>query len=121
MSIGYWGTESFKVVNTACDKNGRILLPDAELNDTNFLLINFYNSNSESEQLPTFSSLQQLLLKFDDYREKNIDFGGDFNLIFDQKINVSGGNPILRKKSLAKFIERKETLFFVRLLKDKKS
>ena len=49
MSIGYWGTETFKVVNTACDKNGRILILDAELNDKNFLLINFNNSNSESE------------------------------------------------------------------------
>ena len=49
MSIGYWETETFKVVNTACDKNGRILILDAELNDKNFLLINFNNSNSESE------------------------------------------------------------------------
>ena len=70
VSIGYWGTETFKVVNTACDKNGRILILDAEVNDTNFLLINFYNSNSESEQLSTFSSLQKLLVKFDDYSKK---------------------------------------------------
>ena len=35
------------VFNTACDKNGRILILDADLNDTNVLLINFYNSNSE--------------------------------------------------------------------------
>ena len=70
MSIGYWGTETFKMVNTACDKNGRILVLDAKLNDTNFLLINFYNSNSESEQLSTFSSLQKLLVKFDDLVKK---------------------------------------------------
>ena len=88
VSIGYWGTETFKVVNTACDKNGRILILDVELNDTNFLLINFYNSNSESEQLFTFSSLPKLLVKFDDYSKKNIVFGGDFNLIFDQKFDA---------------------------------
>ena len=75
------------------------------------MLINFYNSNSESEQLSTFSSLQKLLVKFDDYSKKNIVFGGDFNLIFDQKFDASGGNPILKKKSLAKLIEIKETLF----------
>ena len=30
LSIGYWGTETFKVVNTACDKNGRILILHVE-------------------------------------------------------------------------------------------
>ena len=42
---------------------------------------------------------------------KNIVFGGDFNLIFDQKFDASGGNPILKKRSIAKLIEIKETLF----------
>ena len=97
VAIGYCETENFKVVNTACDKNGRILILDAELNGKNFLLINFYNSNTESEQLSTFSILQKLPEKFDDYNKKNIVFGGDFNLIFDCKFNASGGNPILKK------------------------
>ena len=43
--------------------------------------------------------------------KKNIVFGGNFNLIFDQKFDASGGNPILKKKSTAKLIEIKETLF----------
>ena len=63
------------MVNTVCDKNGRILILDAELNDTNFLLISFYNSNSESEQLSTFSSLQKLLGKLDDYSKKTLFLG----------------------------------------------
>ena len=70
VSIGYWRTETFKVVNKAFDKNGRILILDAELNDRNFLLINLYNSNSESKQLSTFSSLQKLFVKFDGYSKK---------------------------------------------------
>ena len=41
VAIDYCGTEGFKVGNTAGDKNGRILILDAELNDTNFFLINF--------------------------------------------------------------------------------
>ena len=52
--------------------------------------------------------------------KKNIVFGGDFNLIFDCEFDASGGNPILKKKFLAKLIEIKETLF-VRYLEDKKS
>ena len=43
--------------------------------------------------------------------KKNIVFGGDFNLIFDCKFDASGGNPILKKKSLAKLIEIKEALY----------
>ena len=40
------GTEEFKMVNTACNKNGQNLILDAELNGMNFLLTNFYNSNT---------------------------------------------------------------------------
>ena len=58
-----------------------MLILDAKLNGTNFLLINFYNFNTESEQLSTFSDLQKLLERFDDYNKKHIAFGGDFNLI----------------------------------------
>ena len=111
VAIGYCGKEAFKVVNTACDKNGRILILDAELNGTNFLLINFYNSNTESKQLSTFSTLQKLLEKVGDYNKKNVVFADDFNSIFDCKFDVSGGNPVLKKKSLAKLIEMKETLY----------
>ena len=72
VTIGYCGREDLKVVNTARDKNGWMLILDAELNGTNFLLINFYNSNTESEQLPTFFTLQKLLEKSDDYNKKHI-------------------------------------------------
>ena len=30
---------------------------------------------------------------------------GDFNLLFDSKLDAQGGNPTLKKKSLAKPIE----------------
>ena len=42
---------------------------------------------------------------------KNIAFGGDFNAIFDCKFDASEGNPKLKKKSLAKLIEIKKTLY----------
>ena len=111
VAIGYCGKEDFKVVNTARDKNGQMLILDAELNGTNFLLINFYNSNTESEQLSTFSTLQKLLEKIDDYNKKILFLVFDLNLIFDCKFDASGGNPIFKKKSLAKLIETKESLY----------
>ena len=105
VAIGYCGTEDFKVVKTACDKNGRILIIDAKLNGTNFLLIN----QSSLSTYPTFSILQKVLENFDDYNKKKYCFRRDFNLIFDCKFDASGGNPIL-KKPLGKLIEIKETL-----------
>ena len=33
----------------------------------------------------------------------------DFNLFFDSKLDAPGGNPTMKKKSLAKFIELKES------------
>ena len=95
VAIGSCGTKAFKVINTACDKNRRVLILDAELNDTNFLLINFYNSNTEPEQLSTFSTLRNYLKKLM-IVTKNIIFGDDLNLIFDCKFDASGGNPILK-------------------------
>ena len=71
VTTGFCGIEAFKVVNTVCDQNGRILILDANLNGTNFLLISFYNSNPGSEHLSTFSTLQKQLRKIDDYNKKN--------------------------------------------------
>ena len=56
---GYFGTKYFKKVR----KKGRILILYVVLNDTNFLLINLCNSNSEPDQLCTLSTLQKLLEK----------------------------------------------------------
>ena len=41
---------------------------------------------------------------------KDIIFAGDFNLFFDQKLESAGGNPILKKLSVSKLIELKESL-----------
>ena len=42
---------------------------------------------------------------------KKIVFGSDLNFIFDCMFDASGGNPVLKKTSLAKLIETKETLY----------
>ena len=41
---------------------------------------------------------------------KQIVLRGDFNLIFDCKLETNGGNPVLKKKSIAKLIEINQTL-----------
>ena len=51
---------------------------------------------------------RSLSLKIDDINNKSILFGGDFNLFFKAKLELQGGNPVLKKKSLAKLIQPKE-------------
>ena len=34
---------------------------------------------------------------------------GDFNLLFDSKLDAEGGNPTMKKKSLAKLTELKKS------------
>ena len=73
-----------------------------KIDDTVFVLINIYNANTESEQLGT------LLDKVKDIQSKNIVLGGDFNVIFVISLESLGGDPCLKKKSIAKLIQIKE-------------
>ena len=43
-----------------------------------------------------------------DIETKNIILGGDFNVFFNLSLEASGGNPVLKKKSIAKLIQLKE-------------
>ena len=44
---------SFEVSNKKQDESGRILILDVKVKDNDFLLINLYNANKESEELNT--------------------------------------------------------------------
>ena len=72
------------------------------------LLINLYNANTENEQLSTIADLSNMLEKIDDINNKSIVFGRDFHLLFEVKLEAQGGNPAMKKKSLAKLIQIKE-------------
>ena len=66
-----------------------------------FLLINFCNSNTESEQLSTYSIICSIFNRFDDITNKNIVFGEDFNLFFEafeSKLKALGGSPFIKQK-----------------------
>ena len=43
-----------------------------------------------------------------DLYDKHIVLAGDFNFFFDTSLDLYGGKPTLKKKSIAKFIELKE-------------
>ena len=72
-------------------------------------MINLYNANTENEQFDVLSSLFKLLEEFDISPTKQLVMAWDFNFFFNSKLEAQGGNPTLKKKSLAKLIEFKET------------
>ena len=101
----YFGVGTFTVKRQQTDKEGRILILDVSINDSEYILINLYNANTENEQINLLNSLFELLKDFDIIPTKQLVMAGDFNLFFNSKLEAQSGNPTLKKKSLAKLIE----------------
>ena len=100
VAIGLCGLKSSHIIDKKSDENGWILIIDAKVNDEKFLLINIYNSNTESEQIKTSDTLKNLLKVIDSISDKKIILHGDLNLVFDCNLEACSGNPALKKKSL---------------------
>ena len=71
-----------------CDENGRILILEILIDDSEFILINLYNANTESEQIQTFNELNTLLSNLDLSREKHIILAGNFILFLHCSIDA---------------------------------
>ena len=74
------------------------------INDSEYILINLYNGNTEKEQIKVLSNLFALLKTFDIDLDKRIFMAGNFNLFFNSKLDAAVGNKTLKRKSLAKLI-----------------
>ena len=83
VAIGYYGVKPFTLISQFTDKNGRIVVVEVNLDDDVFVLINIYNSNTETEQLLTLFDLNQILENVSDLRNKKVIISGDFNFHFD--------------------------------------
>ena len=53
---------------------------------------------------------QSLLKNLDISQNKRIIFAGDFNIFFNLKLETKGGKPLLKRKSIEKSVEIKESL-----------
>ena len=98
--IDYLGNKKFSINKICKDNNGRALINEADIETETFILLNHYNSNSEIEQLQTFSDVDLLLSGFSLGNMKTNVFVGDFNLSFKQKGEATFRNPVLKKKSI---------------------
>ena len=110
ITIGFIGNTSFEVSVKKQDESDRILILDVKFSDNDFLLINLYNFDKESEQLNTLSALCNILEDITDLNCKSMTLGGDFNIFFNLTYKVRGGIPKVKNKSVAKIIHVKESL-----------
>ena len=104
-AIAFSKNFSVKIISQAKDDNGRLLILEASIDDKKYLLINFYNANTELDQLKVLDLLVSKLDGLDFDASCKPIFGGDFNLIFDTTLDASGGNPSLKKRSLTKLMK----------------
>ena len=66
--------------------NGRLLILDVSIKDSNFKLVNLYAPNIEGEQIAFYNTVKNVLKRFKLDAEENIIMGGDFNIIFDPEL-----------------------------------
>ena len=102
------GSKKLFIGNELSDNDGCILILDVDIADKNFVLINLYNPNTETEQLKTLSKLTEMLTKLHLTQKNNIICAGDLKLLFNVKLESYGGNPVFKKHSVGKIFEVKD-------------
>ena len=66
------------------------------------------NANTEKDQIQVLSILFSLSKTFDIDPNKQLIMAGYFNIFFNVELDAAGGNPTLKRKSLAKLLEHEE-------------
>ena len=106
--IAYFGNLNFSVNKQVGDKNGRILTLDVNIDEIRYVPDNIYNANNKVEQVQVLSKLSELMKNINFSEENRIVLAGDLNVFFDSKLEMKGGKPSLKQKSVAKLLELKE-------------
>ena len=83
-----------------------------------YALINFYNANTERDQISSIKSLNDLIDSHNLDDDPHVIFSGDFNVIFDVEMDALGGSPAIKTKSLSALITLLEKLDVTECLND---
>ena len=71
----YLGKKTFNVKKQETNKEGRILILNVSVNDSEYILINLCNVNTKKEQINVFSNMFVLSKKFDIKSKKAHNYG----------------------------------------------
>ena len=83
VAIVYIGSNKVDVLDQKVDKNGRILILDVKIDEINFVFVNIYNPNTETDQVATLNDLDKMLETIKDLYDQHTVLAGDFNFLFD--------------------------------------
>ena len=100
--ITFFGKNKICVNSGITDKDGRILI------GSEYILVNIYNANTESERLKFLNDRRELIEKVNITQGKEIILAGGYNLFSDSNLEAMGGKPILKTNSAARMVELKE-------------
>ena len=94
VAIGYLGNDKLDVLDKKINyfkcqyfKN-IILILDVKVEEANFVLVSFYNPNTEIEQVATLLDLVKLLETIKNVYDKNIVLAGHFSFFFDTSLDL---------------------------------
>ena len=104
------GEKALNILNIKRDNLGHILGIEVKIDNSIFVPINIYNANTESEQLHTLNDLINILETFEDIQNKSAVLGGDFNVILNPSLDLHGGKPVIKKKTIATLVQITENL-----------
>ena len=99
-SYCFFGSITYTVREKASDKHGPNLIIEALIDDTDFILINMHNANTQNDPLTTFPELTNMLVNFDQTKNKPIIFVEDFNLFLDRSLDTKSGFSGIIKRRL---------------------
>ena len=68
------------------------------------ILINYYAPNNKNGQIQVLNEIQKQLDHLDPDQDTQIIWGGDFNVIFDTKLDADWRNPQLKLNSVTKLL-----------------
>ena len=94
----------FVIKNTVCDENGQYIICELELSNERIIVTNFYGLNTDNTLL-----LESFIDDIDNFNDKPLICGGDWNLVLDEKDKKGGSTKLSHTKNrekLKSFIDR---------------
>ena len=88
--IAFRESINYRIRVAQCDANGRYIILDLEIDNCPFILINYYAPNDECQQLQALEEISNYLDRLDFKENTQFIWGGDFNVIFDEKLDADG-------------------------------
>ena len=78
------------MINQYVDRSSRLIVLNTLTEDSPGVLMNYYASNEEKDQLKVLDDLNHILDNTDISEDTVLVWGGDFNLIFDIRSDANG-------------------------------